>query len=94
MLGELPLLQTGNAMVPIQGTKVHGCYCPLTREQLEWQININDVSEQVEKEQNELMQASPSLSSERNVGSNAKQFLNNLDFQFFTGSQARNSTAV
>lgn len=58
MLGEHPLLQTGNALVPMRGTKVHGCYYPLTREQLEWQISINGVPEQVEKEQNELMQAS------------------------------------
>lgn len=70
MLGELPILQTGNALVPMQGTKVHGCYYPLTREQLEWQISINNVPEQVEKELNEFMQASLSLSSEIDVGSN------------------------
>lgn len=70
MLGELPLLQTGNALVPMQGTKVHGCYYPLTRQQLEWQISINNIHKQVKKEQNELMQASLSLSREINVSSN------------------------
>lgn len=64
MLGEAPpcpVLQTGNALLPVHGRKVHGCYYPLTRQQLEWQLSINDFPKQVEKEQNEFMQVSLSL---------------------------------
>lgn len=63
MLGDLPpcaLIQT-NALVAVQGNQIHGCYYPLTRQQLEWQISINDVSKQVEKEQTEFIQVSLSF---------------------------------
>ena len=40
----------------VQGVRVHGCYHPLLKGQLEWQISINDVTEQVEEEQAEIMQ--------------------------------------
>ncbi|XP_036951826.1 dynein heavy chain domain-containing protein 1-like isoform X4 [Acanthopagrus latus] len=39
-----------------QGNRVHGCYHPLPKRQLEWQISINDVRKQTEKEQAEIMQ--------------------------------------
>ncbi|KAM7009685.1 LOW QUALITY PROTEIN: dynein heavy chain domain-containing protein 1 [Tautogolabrus adspersus] len=39
-----------------QGNRMQGCYYPLTRGQLEWQISINDVTKQVEKEQAKIMQ--------------------------------------
>ncbi|XP_076585176.1 dynein heavy chain domain-containing protein 1 [Chaetodon auriga] len=39
-----------------QGNRLHGCYYPLPKRQLEWQISINDVAQQVEKEQAEIMQ--------------------------------------
>lgn len=45
----------------VQGNRVHGCYHPLPKRQLEWQISINDVRKQVEKEQAEIMQARLSL---------------------------------
>ncbi|XP_069545473.1 dynein heavy chain domain-containing protein 1 [Brachyistius frenatus] len=35
---------------------VHGCYCPLSKAQLEWQISINDVTKHVVKEQANIMQ--------------------------------------
>ena len=44
-----------------QGNRVHGCYHPLPKRQLEWQISINDVRKQTEKEQAEIMQARLSL---------------------------------
>ncbi|KAM9363159.1 dynein heavy chain domain-containing protein 1 [Symphorus nematophorus] len=40
----------------VQGNRVHGCYYPLPKRQLEWQISINDVTKQVEKEQAKIMQ--------------------------------------
>ncbi|XP_070834922.1 dynein heavy chain domain-containing protein 1 [Chaetodon trifascialis] len=43
-------------MLMAQGNRLHGCYCPLPRRQLEWQISINDVTKRVEKEQAEIMQ--------------------------------------
>lgn len=45
----------------VQGNRVHGCYHPLPKRQLEWQISINDVKKQIEKEQAEIMQARLSL---------------------------------
>lgn len=41
----------------VQGNMVHGCYYPLSKTQLEWQISVNDVTKQVEKEQTRIMQA-------------------------------------
>ncbi|XP_065818747.1 dynein heavy chain domain-containing protein 1-like [Labrus bergylta] len=48
------LLTVGESI--IQGNRVHGCNYPLTRGQLEWQISINDVAKQVDKEQAKIMQ--------------------------------------
>ncbi|XP_072240771.1 dynein heavy chain domain-containing protein 1 [Leuresthes tenuis] len=40
----------------VQSNMVHGCYSPLSKTQLEWQISINDITEQVETEQAKIMQ--------------------------------------
>ncbi|KAM6940220.1 dynein heavy chain domain-containing protein 1 [Xenentodon cancila] len=40
----------------VKGTMVRGCYCPLSKTQLEWHININDVTKRVETEQAKIMQ--------------------------------------
>ncbi|XP_070683759.1 dynein heavy chain domain-containing protein 1 [Pempheris klunzingeri] len=40
----------------VQGNRVHGCYYPLPKRQLEWQIRIDDVTKGVEKEQARIMQ--------------------------------------
>ncbi|KAL7403667.1 hypothetical protein ABVT39_003475 [Epinephelus coioides] len=39
----------------VQGDRVHGCYYPLPKGQLEWHISINDIAKQVEKEHTEIM---------------------------------------
>lgn len=41
----------------VQGNRMHGCYYPLSKRFLEWQISIIDDAEQAEKEQNKIMQA-------------------------------------
>ncbi|XP_042341799.1 dynein heavy chain domain-containing protein 1 [Plectropomus leopardus] len=43
-------------MLKVRGSRVHGCYFPLPKGQLEWQISINDITKQAEKEQTEIMQ--------------------------------------
>jgi len=43
----------------VQSNMVHGCYSPLSKTQLEWQISINDITEQVETEQAKIMQVRP-----------------------------------
>lgn len=48
----------------MQGNRVHGCYYPLRKRQLEWQISNSDVTKQVEKEQAKFMQARVSLSNQ------------------------------
>lgn len=48
--------QPKQTSLTVQGVRVHGCYYPLLRGQLEWQISINDVTKQVEKEQAKIMQ--------------------------------------
>ncbi|KAM9314087.1 dynein heavy chain domain-containing protein 1 [Pholidichthys leucotaenia] len=40
----------------VQGSTVQGCFYPLSRAQLEWQISINDITRQVEKEQAKITQ--------------------------------------
>ncbi|XP_047434083.1 dynein heavy chain domain-containing protein 1 [Mugil cephalus] len=40
----------------VQGNTVHGCYYPLSKTQLERQISTNDITKQVEKEQNKIME--------------------------------------
>uniref|UniRef100_A0AAQ5XW98 AAA+ ATPase domain-containing protein n=1 Tax=Amphiprion ocellaris TaxID=80972 RepID=A0AAQ5XW98_AMPOC len=40
----------------VQGNMVHGCYYPLSKTQIEWQISTNDVTKQVEKVQVKTMQ--------------------------------------
>ncbi len=45
----------------VQGNRTHGCYYPLSKRQLEWQISINDDAKQAEKEQAKMMQARLSL---------------------------------
>ncbi|XP_040002556.1 dynein heavy chain domain-containing protein 1 isoform X2 [Xiphias gladius] len=40
----------------VHGNMVHGCYYPLSKTKLEWQISINDFSKQVEREQAKIMQ--------------------------------------
>ncbi|XP_044043043.1 dynein heavy chain domain-containing protein 1 isoform X2 [Siniperca chuatsi] len=52
-LKDLPSKQT---LLTVQGNRVHGCYYPLPKRQLEWQISINDITKQVEKEQAKIMQ--------------------------------------
>ncbi|XP_071386131.1 dynein heavy chain domain-containing protein 1 [Centroberyx affinis] len=44
----------------VQGHSLRGCYHPLSKRQLEWQISINDVSKQAEKEQAKIMQEAQS----------------------------------
>ncbi|XP_041640066.1 dynein heavy chain domain-containing protein 1 [Cheilinus undulatus] len=39
-----------------QGNRMHGCYYPLIRSQLEWQMSINDMTKKLEKEQEKIMQ--------------------------------------
>ncbi|KAF7656222.1 hypothetical protein LDENG_00044710 [Lucifuga dentata] len=41
----------------VQGHRLHGCFSPLSRKQLQQHISIKDVSEQAEKEQSKIMQA-------------------------------------
>ncbi|XP_035515196.1 dynein heavy chain domain-containing protein 1-like [Morone saxatilis] len=43
-------------LLRVQGNRVHGCYYPLPKRQLEWQISINDVTKQVENEYAKIMQ--------------------------------------
>ncbi|XP_032390213.1 dynein heavy chain domain-containing protein 1 [Etheostoma spectabile] len=43
-------------LLMVQGNRVHGCYYPLPKGQLEWQISINDVTKRVEKQQAKIMQ--------------------------------------
>ncbi|XP_059188998.1 dynein heavy chain domain-containing protein 1 isoform X2 [Centropristis striata] len=45
-----------NTSLMVQGNRLHGCYYPLPKGQLEWQISINDVTKEVEKEQTKIMQ--------------------------------------
>lgn len=45
----------------LQGRRLQGCYYPLDKSQLEWQMSINDISKQVEEEQSRMMQANFSL---------------------------------
>ncbi|XP_018537954.1 dynein heavy chain domain-containing protein 1 [Lates calcarifer] len=40
----------------VQGNMVHGCYYPLSKTQLEWQISTNDSSKQADREQTKVMQ--------------------------------------
>ncbi|XP_071359544.1 dynein heavy chain domain-containing protein 1 isoform X2 [Trachinotus anak] len=47
-------------LLMVQGNMVHGCYYPLSRTQLEWQISINDFSKQAEREQAKVMQEAES----------------------------------
>ncbi|KAM3865290.1 LOW QUALITY PROTEIN: dynein heavy chain domain-containing protein 1-like [Diretmus argenteus] len=42
--------------VMVQGHRLPGCYYPLSKRQLEWQLSINHVSEQAEREQARIMQ--------------------------------------
>ncbi|KAM4612293.1 dynein heavy chain domain-containing protein 1 [Polymixia lowei] len=44
----------------VQGQGVRGCYYPLSKRQLEWQLRINDVSKEVEREQARIMQETQS----------------------------------
>lgn len=44
-------------LVTMQGSMVRGCYCPIPKRKLEWQISVSDVPQQVEREQTKLMQA-------------------------------------
>ncbi len=52
------LLLPKQTSLKVQGSRVHGCYYPLPKRQLEWQIRISDVAKQVEKELATFMQAS------------------------------------
>lgn len=74
-LSSCGLVLSKKTLVTMQGNMVHGCYYPLPRRKLEWQISISDVPKQVEKEQAKLMQARLSLSNEIvasvNVSSNS-----------------------
>ncbi|XP_031144859.1 dynein heavy chain domain-containing protein 1 [Sander lucioperca] len=59
LLRDLPshwLVLPKQTLLMVQGNRVHGCYYPLPKGQLEWQISINDVTKQVEKEQAKIMQ--------------------------------------
>lgn len=47
-----------------QGTMVHGCYYPLSKKQLEWQISISDITKQAEKELTSSMQVTLSLNAQ------------------------------
>ncbi|XP_037619572.1 dynein heavy chain domain-containing protein 1 isoform X1 [Sebastes umbrosus] len=49
-------LLPNQSFLMVQGSRVHGCYHPLQKRQLEWHISINDVTTQVEKEQANIMQ--------------------------------------
>nr|XP_046228919.1 dynein heavy chain domain-containing protein 1 [Scatophagus argus] len=40
----------------VQGNRMHGCYYPLPKKQLEWQISVNDVAKEAEKDQAQIMQ--------------------------------------
>lgn len=44
------------ALLMGQGNMVHGCYYPLSKSQLEWQISSNDITKHVEKELAKSMQ--------------------------------------
>ncbi|XP_029900968.1 dynein heavy chain domain-containing protein 1 [Myripristis murdjan] len=44
----------------LQGRRLQGCYYPLDKSQLEWQMSINDMSKQVEEEQAKMMQEAQS----------------------------------
>lgn len=64
MLGQSLEDNSAHQLVPaeesylkVNGTMVHGCYNPLSKTQLEWHININNVTKQVENEQIKIMQA-------------------------------------
>ncbi|XP_056223855.1 dynein heavy chain domain-containing protein 1 [Seriola aureovittata] len=50
------LVLPNQTLLMVQGNMVHGCYYPLCKTQLEWQISINDSSKQVEREQAKIMQ--------------------------------------
>lgn len=50
-------------LLMVQGNRVHGHYYSFPKAQLEWQININDVTTQAEKEQAKIMQVRLSLSN-------------------------------
>lgn len=53
---HLPVLPK-QTLIMVQGKRMHGCYYPLSKGQLVWQISINDVSKQIEKKLTEIMQA-------------------------------------
>ncbi|XP_074546665.1 dynein heavy chain domain-containing protein 1 [Halichoeres trimaculatus] len=50
------IIQHNETSPVTKGSRVHGCFYPLIRGQLEWQIRISDVSKQAEEEQAKLMQ--------------------------------------
>lgn len=51
------LLPPEEILLMVKSTMVSGCYYPLSKTQLEWQFNINDIANQAEAQQRELMQA-------------------------------------
>ncbi|XP_061595557.1 dynein heavy chain domain-containing protein 1 [Cololabis saira] len=50
------LVPPEETFLKVKGTMVRGSYCPLSKTQLEWHININDVTKRVETEQAKIMQ--------------------------------------
>lgn len=51
------LVLTEQTLLMVQGNRMHDCYYPLPKRQLEWQIRINDVTKEVKQEQAMIMQA-------------------------------------
>ncbi|XP_053275768.1 dynein heavy chain domain-containing protein 1 isoform X2 [Pleuronectes platessa] len=49
------LVLPNQALSMVQGNTVHGCFQPLSKAQLEWQIRISDLSEDVERETMKIM---------------------------------------
>lgn len=59
------LLLPKRTLLMVQGNVVHGCYYPLSKTQLEWQIGINDFSKQAEREQVKIMQVRLTFESQK-----------------------------
>ncbi|XP_051802066.1 dynein heavy chain domain-containing protein 1 isoform X2 [Acanthochromis polyacanthus] len=55
-LKEKSVLRPKESFQMVQGNMVHGCYYPLSKTQLEWQISTNDITKHVEKVQVKTMQ--------------------------------------
>lgn len=51
-----PRASPARAPLLVQGLRLHGCFQPLSREQLRWHVHAHDVTEQAQRDQVLLMQ--------------------------------------